>query len=331
MSVELVEVVRSGFRECVHRGSLVVLAPDGTTSVELGEVHTPIYPRSSNKPMQAVALLRAGFVPRSTEELAIASASHEGEAAHVELVERLLEHTGLEESRLLCPPDLPGNEQARAEVLAAGAPRRAVYMNCSGKHAAMLAACVANDWPLDSYLDPTHPLQQVVIETIADLTGEPETELGIDGCGLPIIPVSLTNLARAFGRLVTADPGTPERAVADAIRTHPHVISGTGRDDARLMPAVPGLLCKAGADGVHAGALEDGTAFAFKIDDGHERARLPLTAALLHRLGVNWSEDHAALASQPVLGGSARVGTIRTVPGVFQPAQIGHSGSSQAR
>ncbi|MGO4204447.1 asparaginase [Rhodococcus sp. TAF43] len=317
MSVELVEVVRSGFRECVHRGSLVVLAPDGTSTLTLGEVHTPIYPRSSNKPMQAVALLRSGFVPESSEQLAIASASHEGELAHVELVEQLLDRHGLEERQLQCPPDLPANELARAEVLATGRPPRTVYMNCSGKHAAMLAACAANDWPMDTYLDPAHPLQRTVIGTIAELSGEPETELGIDGCGLPIIPVSLTNLARAFSRLATAEPGSAERSVADAIRAHPHLVSGTGRDDARLMPAVPGLLCKAGADGVHAGALPDGTAFAFKIDDGHERARLPLTAALLHRLGVTWSEDHAALASQPVLGGGARVGTIRAVPGVF--------------
>ncbi|RVW06477.1 asparaginase [Rhodococcus spongiicola] len=317
MSVELVEVVRSGFRECVHRGSLVVLAPDGTTTLSLGEVHTPIYPRSSNKPMQAVALLRSGFAPGSSEELAIASASHDAEPEHIELVEKLLHRIGLDETYLLCPPDLPANEMARAAVLVTGKPRRAVYMNCSGKHAAMLAACVANDWPLDSYLDPTHPLQQMVIETIAELSGEPESELGIDGCGLPIIPVSLTNLARAFSTLVTANGDTPEHRVAEAIRMHPHLISGTSRDDARLMPAVPGLLCKAGADGVHAGALPDGTAFALKIDDGHERARLPLTAALLHRLGVTWSEDHAALASQPVFGGGARVGTIRAIPGVF--------------
>ncbi|CAM2923658.1 asparaginase [Prescottella defluvii] len=317
MSVELVEVVRSGFRECVHRGSLVVLTPGGAPGLELGEVHTPIYPRSSNKPMQAVALLRSGFVPESSEQLAIASASHEGEPEHVALVEQLLDRHGLDERQLQCPPDLPANELARAEVLASGRPPRSVYMNCSGKHAAMLAACAANDWPLETYLDPTHPLQRAVIATIADLSGEPETELGIDGCGLPIIPLSLTNLARAFSRLATAEPGSDERAVADAIRAHPHLVSGTGRDDARLMPAVPGLLCKAGADGVHAGALPDGTAFAFKIDDGHERARLPLTAALLHRLGVSWSEDHAALASRPVLGGGARVGTIRAVPGVF--------------
>ncbi|AUM16524.1 asparaginase [Rhodococcus ruber] len=324
MSVELVEVVRSGFRECVHRGSLVVLDPAGDVRLALGEIRTPIYPRSSNKPLQAVALLRQGFVPRSTEELAIATASHEGEAGHVRLVEALLAGHGFTEDDLQCPPDLPGNEPARATIVAAGHPRRTVYMNCSGKHAAMLATCAANGWPVRAgadepgYLDSAHPLQQAVVETVLDLAGDVEdTDLGIDGCGLPIVPLPLVNLARAYSRLATAGPGTPERAVADAIRSHPHLVSGTGKDDARLMPAVPGLLCKAGADGVHAGALPDGTAFALKIDDGHERARLPLTAALLHHLGVTWSEEHAELASQPVLGGGIRVGTVRAIPGVL--------------
>lgn len=153
MSVELVEVVRSGFRECIHRGSLIVLDPDGEVLVSLGEVHTPIYPRSSNKPMQAVALLRAGFVPRDSAELAIATASHEGEADHVEAVERILSGAGFTEKDLRCPTDLPGNELTRAEVLAAGRTPRSIYMNCSGKHAAMLAACAANGW--DTTATPT--------------------------------------------------------------------------------------------------------------------------------------------------------------------------------
>ena len=326
MSVELVEVVRSGFRECVHRGSLIVLDPEGEVLVSLGEVHTPIYPRSSNKPLQAVALLRAGFVPRDSAELAIATASHEGEADHVEAVERVLAGAGFTEKDLRCPTDLPGNELARAEVLAAGRTPRSVYMNCSGKHAAMLAACAANGWDTDGYLDSAHPLQQTVTETILELTGDIEdADLGIDGCGLPIVPVPLFNLARAYARLATAEAGTPERAVADAVREHPFLISGTGKDDLKLMRAVPGLLCKAGADGVHAGALPDGTSFAFKIDDGHERARLPLTASLLHRLAASAAADSATfdterlavLSSAPVFGGGVRVGTVRAVPGVF--------------
>ncbi|MGW0173115.1 asparaginase [Rhodococcus sp. NPDC003322] len=318
MSVELVEVVRSGFRECVHRGSLVVLDPAGETRLALGEVNTPIYPRSANKPLQVVAMLRNGFAPADGREVAIAAASHEGEPEHVAVVLGLLARVGLSERQLLCPADLPANEGARARVLAAAGRPRRVFMNCSGKHAAMLAVCAARGWPADTYLDPTHPLQQEVLATIADLSGEDEYEVGIDGCGLPIVPLSLTALARSFSALVAAAPDSPERTVADAVREHPWLLSGTGKDDELLMSAVPGLLCKAGADGVHAGALPDGTAFALKIDDGHERARLPLTAALLHRIGVEWTEELAELASQPVLGGDLRVGTVRAVPGALR-------------
>ncbi|CRK53462.1 Asparaginase [Rhodococcus sp. RD6.2] len=318
MSVELVEVVRSGFRECVHRGSLVVLDPSGETLLAVGEVNTPIFPRSANKPLQTVAMLRNGFVPADSREVALASSSHGGEPEHVAGVLGLLERNGLTERDLRCPPDLPWNDIARARVLAVGGSPRRVFMNCSGKHAAMVAVCAARDWPLESYLDAAHPLQQEIQETIADLSGEDEYELGIDGCGLPIVPLSLTALARAFARLVTGGPATAERAVADAVREHPWQVSGTGLDDERLMSTVPGLLCKVGADGVHAGALPDGRAFALKIDDGSERARIPLTAAILHRIGVEWTEDLAELASAPVLGGGVRVGTVRAIPEVLR-------------
>ncbi|MGW4769344.1 asparaginase [Nocardia sp. NPDC004278] len=317
MTVELVEVVRSGFRECVHSGSVVILGADGEPTLALGEVHVPIFPRSTNKPMQAITLLRNGFEPVDEAELAIATASHYGEPDHIALVQRLLDRFGFDEAALQCPPDLPQDEGARATALREFAEPRRVYMNCSGKHAAMLATCAINGWPTEGYLDQTHPLQQSVVATITDLTGEPETDLGIDGCGLPIIPVSLVNLARAYANMATADPGSPQRRVADAIRAYPRVISGTNAPDLLTMRATPGLVCKIGADGVHAGALPDGTAFAYKIADGHDRARIPLTLAILHRMGVEWSDAHAELAAPPVLGGGARVGVIRAIPGVL--------------
>ncbi|MCP2291846.1 asparaginase [Nocardia amikacinitolerans] len=316
MSIELVEVVRSGFRECVHRGSVVILDAHGEPTHQLGEVHVPIFPRSTNKPMQAITLLRNGFEPVDEAELAIATASHFGEPDHVALVQRLLDRFGFPEKALECPPDLPFEERARAAALTGDEPRR-IYMNCSGKHAAMLATCAINGWPTEGYLDETHPLQRAVIANVTELTGEPETDLGIDGCGLPIIPVSLMNLARAFATMATAEPGTPPRRVADAIRAHPRVISGTNAPDLLTMAATPGLVCKIGADGVHAGALPDGRAFAYKIDDGHDRARMPLTLAILQRMGIDWTEAHTELAAQPVLGGGARVGVIRTIPGVL--------------
>jgi L-asparaginase II len=319
MSVDLVEVVRSGFRECVHRGSVVIIGPDGEPTFATGSVHVPVYPRSTNKPLQALTLLKHGFIPLDDAELAIATASHTGEPEHIELVERLLRRFGFGEDDLACPPDLPGDERTRAGVLYRGEKPAKRYMNCSGKHAAMLATCAVNGWPVTGYTEVGHPLQQAVLAQIIETTGEPETDLGIDGCGLPIVPVSLTNLARAFATLATAPDGTPERRIATALRGHPRVISGTNGPDLLTMNAVPELICKIGADGVHAGALPDGSAFAYKIDDGADRARIPLTMAVLQRMGVEWSDELAALAAPPVLGGGTRVGVIRVIPGSIPP------------
>ncbi|MFI9535309.1 asparaginase [Nocardia fusca] len=319
MSVDLVEVVRSGFRECVHRGSVVIIGPDGEPTFATGSVHVPVYPRSTNKPLQALTLLKHGFIPLDDAELAIATASHTGEPEHIELVERLLRRFGFGEDDLACPPDLPGDEPTRAGVLYRGEKPAKRYMNCSGKHAAMLATCAVNGWPVTGYTEVGHPLQQAVLAQIIETTGEPETDLGIDGCGLPIVPVSLTNLARAFATLATAPDGTPERRIATALRAHPRVISGTNGPDLLTMNAVPELICKIGADGVHAGALPDGSAFAYKIDDGADRARIPLTMAVLQRMGVEWSDELAALAAPPVLGGGTRVGVIRVIPGSVPP------------
>ena len=317
MSVELVEVVRSGFREGVHRGSLVVLDPDGRVQLSLGDVRSPVFPRSSNKPLQAVAMLRSGFTPADSAQLALASASHSGEPAHVEGALRLLADAGLTEDDLRCPADLPGDEPTRNAVLAAGGGRRRVYMNCSGKHSAMVSTCAANGWSLPDYLDPAHPLQRSGFETVTELAGEAVPTVGVDGCGAPIFALSLTGLATAFARLVTAGPATPERRVADAVRAHPFLISGTGREDLMLMSAVPGLLCKAGAEGVHAGALPDGRAFAVKIDDGAARARGPVSVGVLRHLGVPDSEALAALAEEPLLGGGVQVGSARLLPGLL--------------
>ena len=186
-------------------------------------------------------------------------------------------------------------------------------MNCSGKHAAMLATCVQNGWPTDSYLAQSHPLQREILRTVEDVAGERVTATGVDGCGAPLFALTLAGLARAFLALVLAGPGTPGRRVADAMRAHPEWTSGTTRDERRLMDAVPGLLLKGGAEGVDAFALADGQgvrAGAVKIDDGAHRARTPVTVAALRLLGAAVPDE---LATVPVIGGSAEVGVIRAV------------------
>jgi L-asparaginase II len=184
-------------------------------------------------------------------------------------------------------------------------------MNCSGKHAAMLATCAVNGWPTESYLDPGHPMQVAVRETVAELTGDEIAATGVDGCGAPLFAVTLTGLARAFRALVLAAPGTPERRVADAMRAHPRWTSGTDRDERRLMEAVPGLLIKSGAEGVDAFALADGRAGAIKIDDGAARGRTPVTVATLRALGADGVP--VELTTGPVHGGESIVGEIRAI------------------
>jgi len=262
-------------------------------------------------------MLRCGL-KLDGELLALAAASHSGEDFHVAGVRAILASAGLTEDALQCPPDYPLDEQANRAMLAAGAKPDRIHMNCSGKHAAMLATCVAAGWPTDSYRDPDHPLQQEIKSAISRLAGEPVAAVGVDGCGAPLMAISAAGLARAFRAVVLAEPGTAERAVADAMRAYPAWTSGTTRPERALMTAVPGLLLKSGADGVEGFALADGRAGAFKIEDGAARGRVPVTVQLLRNLGAAGVpgadlEALAALATSPVYGGGQVVGEIRAV------------------
>ncbi|WP_327368958.1 asparaginase [Streptomyces sp. NBC_01217] len=305
----LAEVVRSGFVEGRHRGSLVVLAADGSVERVLGDPAAPVFPRSSNKPMQAAAVLRAGL-DLSGERLALAAASHSGEGFHLELVRTMLAEHGLTPGDLQTPPDLPLDPAEAEKYLAAGNVRDRITMNCSGKHAAMLAVCALNGWDRASYLNPSHPLQQLVHQVVEEAAGEPVAAVGTDGCGAPLVAISLMGLARAFRSFVLAEPGTAERRVGDAMRAHPEYVAGTRRPDTWLMREVPGTLSKMGAEAVQAVALADGRALAFKIDDGATRALGPVLAQSLRLLGID-APVVSRIGREPLLGGGGEVGEIR--------------------
>jgi L-asparaginase II len=293
----------------------VVLGADGQVLRRAGEVDEPLFPRSSNKPMQAAGMLRCGL-DAGGKLLALAAASHSGEDFHVAGVREILAQVGLGEDALQCPPALPAGEEAQHAVLRLGGGPARVFMNCSGKHAAMLATCVLAGWPTSSYLDPGHPLQAGIRRTLEDLAAERVSAVGVDGCGAPLFALSLTGVARAMRAMTLARPGTAERRVADAMRAYPDWTSGSARPERALMTAVPGLLLKSGAEGVEVFALADGRAVAYKIEDGAGRARPPLTVALLRTLGVAAEPgvDSAALdriAAVPVNGGDTVVGEVR--------------------
>ncbi|WEH39576.1 asparaginase [Streptomyces sp. NBC_01218] len=316
--VPIAETVRSGFTESFHRGSVAVTDSSGTLIAGVGDAVSPVFPRSAIKPVLAVAMLRAGWKPCDEAELAVASASHCGEPMHVERVEKILADAGLDGDALRCPPDLPMDPAASRAIVAAGGEARRVYMTCSGKHAAMVATCAVNGWDTGTYLEPGHPLQRHAASVIEELTGETIVATGVDGCGVPIFAVGLTGLARAMTRLVEAPEGTDERAVADAMRAHPRLVEGTGRTDVLAMEAVPGLLAKFGAEGLHLLAAPGAGAVAVKVDDGANRASMPVALAAFTTLGhltvpPSAQEAVAKLIRPEIQGGGRRVGHIRTL------------------
>jgi L-asparaginase II len=182
-------------------------------------------------------------------------------------------------------------------------------MNCSGKHAAMLATCVANGWPTDGYLSLDHPVQTAITGTIARLAGEPVERIAVDGCGAPQHALTLLGLARSFGALAAAASAAESRTAA-AMRAHPDLVGGPGREVTRLLEGVPGLVAKDGAEGVFAAALPDGSAAAVKVADGANRASHLLLVAALRALGAS-EPVLDELASSPVLGGGRPVGELR--------------------
>jgi L-asparaginase II len=325
--------------ESRHRGTVIGLDAGGLPALAVGEPERPVFPRSSAKPLQAVGMLRAGLdavfsaaggagIP--ADLLAVVAGSHSGEPAHLAAVQAVLAAAGVGEDALRCPADLPLSASAAENELRAGGGRRKLLMNCSGKHAGMIATCVAAGWRVDGYPDPDHPVQRAIRVAVEDLTGEPARAIAVDGCGAPLFAVPLVGLARAFRGLATAPAGTPEHQVAVAMRTHPDLVGGSGRTDTELMRAVPGLIAKDGAEGVTAAATPDGRTVAVKIEDGGKRSAMPALVAALDRLGVTPGgapggpdapdglpaidrNRLSALAAPSVLGGGRPVGAVRVI------------------
>ncbi|MDN6298909.1 MAG: asparaginase [Micrococcaceae bacterium] len=301
--------------ESVHYGSLITTAPDGSISSSMGDSQAGFYPRSALKPLFAVGMVRAGLAV-SSEQLALAAASHSGSERHQDIAASTLADAGMDASALANSTDLPYGAEERSAWLQAGNGPTRLAQNCSGKHAALVALCVKRGWPVQGYLDTSHPINELLRSTVEDLTGENVGTTSTDGCGTPVYTLSLAGVARAFGRLAAAAEGTAERAVADAMRAHPELVAGEGRDVTAIMRAVPGLVAKDGFEGIQAIGLPDGTGLALKISDGGDRARMPVAAAALSRLS---DDPSLAAALHPflavgALGGGERGGELTAVP-----------------
>lgn len=322
-AVELAVVERSGFVESRHSGAAIVLSPDGDVVRRLGNPDALFLPRSSLKPLQAVACITAG-ADLAGAELAMATASHIGTDRHADAVRNILTAGGLTEDDLACPPAWPGDTATRDEqVREHGRPTR-IRMNCSGKHAAMLRACVATGWPTAGYLDPAHPLQQHIREVVERLTGEKIAHTSVDGCGAPVHAVTLTGLARAVHRIGTASERSPfalhrvAGTLVRAVKENPWTIEGPGKPDTIAIETL-GVFAKGGAEGVMVMVAPNGATVAVKMLDGAARASTIVAATLLARAGALSDADVTTLAAAlplAVLGGGSDVGMIRPGAGI---------------
>ena len=298
----LAEYVRDGIVESKHFGHLIALDKDGKRVLTKGDPNAFIYPRSAIKSIQASAMVRKGLV-QEVRHLALICASHSGSKAHQDGALEILRGAGLTENALQCIADRPIGVQERKEWGDKEPTRLA--MNCSGKHAGMLATCVANNWPIENYLSQDHPLQLAIKEEFENLAGEKISKISVDGCGAPLFLISMQGLANAFHNLAISNDPVHKQVVA-ACLAFPEMVAGIGRSDTELMKTVPGLFLKIGAEGVQAAFLPDGRTVVFKVSDGSERAHQVILQSAFEKLGAKFEVKHPE-----VLGGGKVIGEIR--------------------
>ncbi|MFL6468709.1 MAG: asparaginase [Pyrinomonadaceae bacterium] len=316
----LAKVVRGETTESLHRGHLIVLDGDGERLITIGDPQTITYFRSACKPFQALPFITSGAAEEfgfTEDEIALACASHSGEPIHVEIVARMLEKIGLDESDLQCGAHLPFNEKESERLLRSNAEITQLHNNCSGKHAAMLAFATRINADTDRYLLQRSPVQQAILKTISIFCEVPKDGIviGIDGCCAPNFAMPLMAMARGFLNLVAPQEDFADAVVrsaaakiVSAMLKYPELIGGSERLDTMLMKAAPGkLISKVGADGVWlCGILPcekypKGLAIAIKIEDGDDKRARPVVAVeVLKKLGVLLPDELAELSPMPI-------------------------------
>ncbi len=293
----LVEVTRGDMVESFHRGAVAVVDARGRCVHAWGDVERPVYGRSAIKPLQALALVETGAAERfelGDAEIALACASHRGEAAHVDRVRQWLRRVGLSEADLECGAHPPRDPDEAARLLRSGRAPSPVHNNCSGKHAGFLTTAAHLGEPTRGYVSADHPVQRRVRAILESMSGTAlvDAPLGVDGCGIPVVGMSLRASAFAMARLGNPAglPAARVRAVERICRAmwaQPHMVAGTNRLCTVLMQALPGkVLLKTGAEGVYTAVLpEQELGVALKIDDGAGRAAAVAVAAVLRYVG----------------------------------------------
>jgi len=348
-----VEQLRGDVVEAVDAVHAAVVDARGRLVASTGDPDLVTFWRSAAKPFQAVPLVADGVTERfgfTSEDLALVCASHSSEAAQVARVRELLGKIGCSERDLLCGPHPPLSERVAHDYATRGLRLTAVYSNCSGKHAGMLALARHHGWPTQFYTRPEHPVQQRCLREVSSWTDVPVADIrtATDGCGVVCFGIALRNMALGYARLANAEfgmrnaestgkvaPGTtPTDAfriphstfrIVEAMLRHPDLIAGEGRPCTEMMRAHPGrVIVKVGAEGVYCAALpHDGLGVAIKVGDGHALASALAIAAVLEQLGLR--PRPASLTARPLVNTRGEtVGELRVNGGLEQQKDGGH-------
>ncbi|MDA8234717.1 MAG: asparaginase [Clostridia bacterium] len=324
MLPKLVEVYRGKLVESVHRGAVVVVDQTGRILEQWGDSGLVTYWRSAAKPVQAVTVVAGGVVEAyglTGEEIALMTGSHGGETQHVRVIQSILGKLGLGPEHLLCGIHPPTNKEAARELAAQGRQPEVWHHNCSGKHGGMLALAAHLRADLGSYLDIHHPVQQRMLDTVASFAQLPQGQItvGIDGCGVPVYGMPLSNMALAFARLTGDGAGEAARRVVENMLAHPEMVAGTNSFDTQLIKVTDGkVIAKIGAEGVYCvGLVGRGIGLAAKVEDGNTRALPPVVVEFLDRIRVLLPDELALLKSfhQPEVKNhrGEKVGEIKVI------------------
>lgn len=293
----LAKVYRSNLVESIHYGDLAIVDKYGNNVTSIGNSDYITYWRSAAKPFQALPVIFSGAAEKyglEKEELAIMGASHNGEKEHVEVVEGILNKIGLDKSALLCGIHSPYHKPTAKLLYRSGEDPSELHNNCSGKHAGLLTLCQYYGWSIEDYLKPEHPVQQLILDVISEITDYPREKiyLGIDGCGVVVFGLPIKNMSYAYARL--ANPETlPEKyqeaakIITKSMEDHPFFVAGSDRFNTKLMEVSKNkLVAKMGAEGVFCIGVHGDVGITLKISDGNSRAVPPVIVEILSQLGI---------------------------------------------
>ncbi|MDP5273337.1 asparaginase [Chengkuizengella axinellae] len=303
----LIHVKRGSMIESLHDGYIAVSNSDGKLQYYLGDPHYKTYARSTAKLLQAIPIMEEVLntdIELSDEEIAVICSSHNGESEHVRAVQSILTKINLNHSQLLCGEQKPLHKETRERLLRENVQFTSLHNTCSGKHAGMLLLSKLLNCPLNSYLSVEHPVQQIMLETIKEMTGAKTSEINIakDGCGVPVFGITVHQLATAFAKLGSPTSLAERKKqacekIVHAVSLQPFYIAGTERFDTHLIQATKGrILGKMGNEGVFALTIpSEDLGIAIKVSDGAERASYPSAVEILSQLGLLSSHEKQEL------------------------------------